>query len=90
MEGSFEHGNEPSDFIKCWEFLGVEQPASSQEGPNCMKLGVCQPESGKPKGRVPNFRACNQCLCDDTSRRTDVIVIPPLLVIRCLVGLKNI
>jgi hypothetical protein len=38
VEGSCEHGNEPSGSIKCWEVLRVAaQLVASQEGLNTMK-----------------------------------------------------
>jgi hypothetical protein len=37
VEGSCEHGNEPSGFIKCWEVLELAaQLAASQEGLSSM------------------------------------------------------
>jgi hypothetical protein len=41
VEGSYEHGNEPSVSMKFWEALGVaEQLAASQEGTSSMKLVI--------------------------------------------------
>jgi hypothetical protein len=36
--GSCEHGNEPSDFMKCWEGLVDTQLVASREGLSSMEL----------------------------------------------------
>jgi hypothetical protein len=39
VEASYEHGNEPSGSIKCWEIILVAaQLAASQEGLGSMEL----------------------------------------------------
>jgi hypothetical protein len=41
VEDSCEHGNEPSDSIKCWEVLElVKKQSAPQEGLSCTKLVI--------------------------------------------------
>jgi hypothetical protein len=37
VEGSCEHGNEPSGSIKCWKFLSSCKIGASQEGLSSMR-----------------------------------------------------
>ena len=50
MVDAFEYGNEPSDFIKCGEFLDCLQTSASQEG-LCTMEYVSKHESSTHLGK---------------------------------------
>jgi hypothetical protein len=50
VAGSYEHDNEPSGFVKCWETLESEQEVASRQGLSSMEL-VC----GKKEKYIEKF-----------------------------------